>query len=45
MVDIARQRAKRFFLLEVFFGVPVSCFQSVIQRELELLNSVNILSF
>ena len=43
MVDIARQRAKWFFLLKVFVGVLLSCFQSVFQRELELLNSVNIL--
>ena len=40
MVDIARQRAKWFFLLKVFVGVLLSCFQSVFQRELELLNSV-----
>ena len=44
MVDIARQRAKWFFLLKVFVGVLLSCFQSVFQRELELLNSVDILS-
>ena len=37
MVDIAWQRAKRFFLLEVFVGVPLSCFESAIQRELKLL--------
>ena len=43
MVDIARQRAKWFFLLKVFVGVLLSCFQSVFQRELELLNSVDIL--
>ena len=40
MVDIARQRAKWFFLLKVFVGVLLSCFKSVFQRELELLNSV-----
>ena len=43
MVDIARQRAKWFFLLKVFVGVLLSCFQSVFQRELEPLNSVDIL--
>ena len=43
MVDIARQRAKWFFLLKVFVGVLLSCFQSVFKRELELLNSVDIL--
>ena len=32
------------FLLEDFVGVLLSCFQSVLQRELELLNSVDILS-
>ena len=44
MVDIAWQRAKWFFFLKVFVGVLLSCFQSVFQRELELLNSVDILS-
>ena len=29
MVDIARQRAKWFFLLKVFVAVLLSCFQSV----------------
>ena len=43
MVDIARQRAKWFFLLKVFVGVLLSCFHSVFQRELEILNSVDIL--
>ena len=38
MVDIPQQRAKWFFLLKVFVGVRHSCFQSVFQRELELLN-------
>ena len=44
MVDIAWQRAKWFFFLKVFVGMLLSCFQSVFQRELELLNSVDILS-
>ena len=44
MVDIACQRGKWFFLLKVFVGVLLSCFQSVFQSELELLNSVDILS-
>ena len=44
MVDIASQRGKWFFLLKVFVGVLLSCFQSVFQSELELLNSVDILS-
>ena len=44
MVDIAWQRAKWFFFLKAFVGVLLSCFQSVFQRELELLNSVDILS-
>ena len=43
MVDIAWQRAKWFFFLKVFVGVLLSCFQSVFQKELELLNSVDIL--
>ena len=42
MVDSAWQRAKWFFLLKVFVGVPLSCFKSVFQRKLELLNSVDI---
>ena len=44
MADIACQRGKWFFLLKVFVGVLLSCFQSVFQSELELLNSVDILS-
>ena len=44
MVDIAWQRAKWFFFLKASVGVLLSCFQSVFQRELELLNSVDILS-
>ena len=37
MVDIARQGVKWFFLLKVFVGVLLSYFQSVFQREVELL--------
>ena len=44
MADIACQRGKWFFLLKVFVGVLLSCFQSVFQSELELLNSVDISS-
>ena len=32
------------FFLKAFVGVLLSCFQSVFQRELKLLNSVDILS-
>ena len=42
MVDSAWQRAKWFFSLKVFVGVPLSCFKSVFQRKLELLSSVDI---
>ena len=44
MVDIRATKGKMVFLLKVFVGVLLSCFQSVFQRELELLNSVDILS-
>ena len=44
MADIACQRGKWFFLLKVFVGVLLSCFQSVFHSELELLNSVDISS-
>ena len=44
MVDIACQRGKWFFLLKFFVGVLLSCFQSVFQSELELSNSLDILS-
>ena len=44
MADIACQRGKWFFLLKVFVGVLLSCFQRVFQSELELLNSVDISS-
>ena len=38
-------KGKMVFPLEGFFGVLLSWFQCVYQRELELLNSVDILSF
>ena len=38
---ILREKKKNFFAL---CGVLLSCFQSVFQRELELINSVDILS-
>ena len=44
MVDIASKRKNRFALCQVFVGVPLPWFQSVIQGELELLKSVDILS-
>ena len=43
MVYIAWQRATWFLFLKVFVGVLLSCFQSVFQRELQLLNSVYVL--
>ena len=42
MVDIASKRKNRFALCQVFVRVPLPWFQSVIQRELELLKSVDI---
>ena len=44
MVDNASKRKNRFALCQVFVGVPLPWFQTVIQSELELLRSVDILS-
>ena len=44
IIDIASKRKNRFALCQVFVGVPLPWFQTVIQSELELLRSVDILS-
>ena len=44
MVDNASKRKNRFALCQVFVGVPLPWFQTVIQSELELLRSVDIVS-